>query len=85
MAALNKCIFRKNRVVSPLAGPKILAFSNHSSANFQPILDRFIPNFRLKYEHSENITADRVNTVVFKLHQIKRREFLGHPVQSLNM
>ena len=33
------------------------------------------------YEDLENINADRVNMVVFKLHQIKRRAFfLGHPV-----
>ena len=44
-------------------------------------LDWFIPNFKLKYEGSENIKADRVSTVVFNLHQIKRRAFfLGHPV-----
>ena len=33
-------------------------------SNFQPILDCFIPNFKLKYEDSENIKADRVSTVV---------------------
>ena len=33
-------------------------------------------NFKLKYENSENIKADQVNTVVFKLRQIKRRAFL---------
>ena len=32
-------------------------------------------NFQLTYEDSENIKADRVNTVVFNLHQIKRQEF----------
>ena len=37
-------------------------------------------NFKLKYEDSENIKADRVNTVVFNLYQIKRGRFLGHPV-----
>ena len=38
-------------------------------------------NFKLKYEDSENIKADRVNTVVFSLHQIKHGAFfLGHPV-----
>ena len=63
------------------AGPKILAFSSHCSANFQPILHFFIPNFKLKYEDSENIKADRVSTVVFNLRQIKRWAlFLGHPV-----
>ena len=43
--------------------------------NFQPILDCFIPNFKWKYENLENTKADRVNTVVFNLHQIKRRAF----------
>ena len=35
-----------------------------------------MPNFELKYENSENTKADRVNTVVFNLHQIKCRAFL---------
>ena len=49
--------------------------------NFQPILDRFIPNFTLKYEDLENIKADRVNTVIFNLHQTNSWAFfLGHPV-----
>ena len=55
------------------AGPKILAFGSHFSGNFQPILHHFIPNLKSKYENSENIKADRVNIVVFKLNQIKRR------------
>ena len=71
MAALNEYIFRKNWAVFSSVGPKILAFGSHSSANFQPTLDCFIPNFKLKYEDSEDIKADRVNTVVFNLHQIK--------------
>ena len=62
-------------------GPKILAFVSHCSANFQLIFHCFIPSFKLKYEDSENIKADRLNTVVFNLHQIKSRVFfLGHPV-----
>ena len=38
-----------------------------------------MPNFKLTYEDSENVKADRVNTVVFNLHQIKSRAdfFLG--------
>ena len=50
--------------------------------NFQPILDCIIPHFRLKYEDSENIKANCVNTFVLTLRQIKRRAgvFLGHPV-----
>ena len=64
-------------------GPEILAFVSHYSANFQPILDSFIPKLELKYEDSENIIADRVTTVVFNLYQIKRRAFFGGP-GSLN-
>ena len=60
-------------------GPEILAFVSHCSANFQPILDSFIPIFKLKYEDSENIKADRVTTVVFNLNQTSG-VFLGHPV-----
>ena len=58
-----------------LAGPEILAFANHCSANLQPILNFFIPNFKLKHEDSENVKADCVNTVIFNLHRIKRQEF----------
>ena len=50
------------------AGPKILAFGSHCLANFQPILDCFILNFKMKYEDSKNIKADRVSTFVFNLH-----------------
>ena len=62
-----------------LAGRKILAFGSHSMVNFQPILDCFIPNFKLKYEDSKNINTDCVSTVIFNLHQIKRRAFYGTP------
>ena len=62
-------------------GSKTLAFSSHCSANFQPILDCFIPKFKLEYDNFHNIKTDCVNTVVFSLHQIKQsRFFLGHPV-----
>ena len=54
-------------------GPEILAFVSHCSANFQQILDYFTPNFKLKYDDSENIKADRVDTIVFNLHQIKHQ------------
>ena len=53
--------------------PKTLAFSGHFLANFQPILDCFLPNSELKYENSENIKADCVNAIVFNLHHIKCR------------
>ena len=66
-----------------LSGLEILAFGNHSSANFQSILDCFIPNFKLKYEDSESIETDGVNTVVFNLLQTEQRNFcLGHPVET---
>ena len=62
-------------------GSEILTFGSHCSANFQPMLDCFIPKFKLEYDDSENIKADFVNTVVFNLCQIKRLKFFfGHPV-----
>ena len=81
MAALNKCIFSKKSGRLSSVGPEILAFISRCLIDFQPILDCFIPNFELKYEYSENIKTDRVNKVVFNLHQIKFRPFffLRHP------
>ena len=38
-----------------------------------------MPDFRLKYEDSENIKADRVSTAIFNLHQTSG-VCLGHPV-----
>ena len=72
---------KKNLVACSSAGPKVVAFGNHSSANIQPILNCFILNFKLKYDDLKSIKADRVSTVVFNVHQIKRQAFfLGHPV-----
>ena len=34
-----------------------------------------MPNFKSDYEDLENIKASHVNTVIFNLHQIKRRAF----------
>ena len=76
MAAFNQCIFEKLLSVQQ---PVILAFSSHCSANFQPILDCFLSNFKLKYEDAENIKADRVSTVFLNLHQIDRRAFFWIP------
>ena len=45
--------------------------------NIQPILNCFVPNF--KYENSENVKGDRVNTVVLNVNQTSGI-FLGHPV-----
>ena len=62
-------------------GSEILTFGSRCSANFQPILDCFIPKFKLEYDDLENIKTASVSTVVFNLHQIKRLKFFwGHPV-----
>ena len=58
-------------------GSEILTFGSYCSANFQPILDCFIPKFKLGYDDLENIKTDSVNTVVFNLHQIKHLKFFG--------
>ena len=63
----------------PSTGSEILTFGSHCSANSQPILDCFIPKFKLEYDNLENIKADLVNPVVFDLRQIKRLTFLGTP------
>ena len=60
---------------SVINGPEILPIGSHCTANFQPILDCFMPNFKLKYEDSENVETTRVNTVVFNLHHIKQRKY----------
>ena len=56
-------------------GSEILTFGSHCSANFQPILDCFIPKFKFEYDDLENIKTDGVNAIVFNLHQIKRLKF----------
>ena len=50
---------------------EILDFSSHYSANFQPMLDRFISKFKL-FADLENI-----KTVVFNLLQMKQSKFFG--------
>ena len=60
-------------------GSEILTFGSHCSAAFQPILDCVIPKFELEYDDLENIKTDRVDAVVFNLHQIKRLKFFGTP------
>ena len=65
-------------------GSEILTFGSHCLANFQPILDCFVPKFKSEYNNLENIKTDCVNTVVFNLHEIKRLKFfLGHPACSV--
>ena len=81
MAALNKSFFRKNRVG---CHQWVLKFKLWLAIARQTF-NRFwiVPNFKLKYEDSENIKADLVKTVAFNSDQIKRRVcsfFLRHPV-----
>ena len=65
-------------------GSKILTFGSHCSAICQLILDCFIPKFKFRYDHLKNMKTDRVDTVVFNLHQIKQLKFiLGHPVYNV--
>ena len=56
-------------------GSEILTSGSHCSANFQTILDCFIPKFKLEYDNLENVKTDHVNVVIFNLHQIKRLKF----------
>ena len=69
--------FEKSDRLSP-AGPEVLAFGSHCacSAKFQPIVDCFMPTFKLKYEDSKNINTDCVDTVVFNLN---KETLLGTP------
>ena len=62
---------------------EILTFGSHCWAKFQLILDCFVSKFKLEYYNLENIKTDPVNAVVFNLHQIKRLNFLGHPVELM--
>ena len=59
--------FSKNLIVCSSAGPKILGFSSYCLTNFQQILDCFIPNFKLKYEDSENIKGGPCKYSYFQL------------------
>ena len=45
--------------------------------NFNRFWIALFPTFELKYEDSENIKTDLVDTVVFNLHEIKQRNFFG--------
>ena len=68
--------FERNGRLS-LAGSEVLAFGSHFSAKFQPILDCFISNFKLKYKDSENVKIDCLGTALFSVHQIKQKYFFG--------
>ena len=74
-------IFSEKSGRLPSMGSGISAFSNYCLANFQPILDCFIRNFKLEYDDLENIKTDSVITVDFNLLQIKQSKFFWrHPV-----
>ena len=62
-------------------GSEILVFSSHCLANFQSSFDCFMSNFQVKYDDSENIKTDPVNTVAFNLTSNQTEElFLEHLV-----
>ena len=56
-----------------------IAFIQGDSAGGSKLIEQTLPNFKFKYEDSENIKSDLVSTVVFNLHQIKRTAFFGTP------
>ena len=54
-------------------GSEILTSGGHCSSNFQPVLNCFVPKFKLEYDNLENIKTVRVTTVLYKiLYQIKQ-------------
>ena len=57
----------ENREIKAFVG-RLDCRKKRSWANFQPILDCFVPKFKLESDGLENIKADRVNAVVFDLH-----------------
>ena len=62
-------------------GPDVLAFGSHCSAKFQPILNCFIPKFKLKYEDSENVKTDCADShFQITSNQTEKVFFLGHQV-----
>ena len=75
MTALNLIHFLEKSGRLSSTGSEMLAFGSHCLADFQPILDCFIPKFKLKCDDLEDTKTDRVNTVVFNLRQIKQSKF----------
>ena len=65
-------------------GSKILTFGSHCSTKFQPILDYFIPTFKLEYDDLENIKNRSCKCSRFQLTSNQTLKFfLGHPVHSI--
>ena len=60
-------------------GSEILTFGSHCSANFHPILDCFIPKFKLEYDGLENIKTYSVNTVLSTYIKSNVQSFFGTP------
>ena len=79
MAAIKLIHFSKKSGRLSSTCSEFLTFGSHCSANFPPILDCFMAKFKLEYDDLENIKTDRVNAVVFNLHQVKRLNFFGTP------
>ena len=48
------------------------------------MLGELLTDFGLKYENSENVKADHVNTVIFNLHQIKRQAFFFFGISGVD-
>ena len=71
MAALLKLMhfFKKIGRLSS-AGHEISAFGSHCSVIFQPILDYFIPNFKLRCEDSESIKEDRFQLTSYQTEEL---------------
>ena len=66
--------FSKISVHLSSAGPEILVSGSHCSVNFQPILDCFIPNFKLNYEVqrlSRNFSKFLILSTTQSFHTIK--------------
>ena len=82
MATKAKMFRKKSDRLSP-ACPEVLTFSIRCLAKFQQVFDWLIPNFKLKYEDSENKETDCADAVVFNLHQIKQRNILVGDTQFL--
>ena len=78
MTVLRLMHFLKNSGRLSSRSPEILAFSGHYSANFQLILDCFVPNVNLKFEDWENIETDCVNTVFLDHIKSNRETYQDH-------
>ena len=72
-------IFRKKSGRRSSAGTEILNFHWPLLSELLTDFGLFYTKIKLKCEDLENIKADRVDTVVFNLHQTKRQALFGTP------